>query len=412
MKKILLQVILIMTFTSLSAQVKFEKGYFMDQSNKKVECLIKNDDWNAPPTEIEYKLSDSGAVQVRNFATMNAFQIYNTSQYYIKSPIEIDRKTDSRAYNPTLENITVKVLMEGKASLYCSSDLFFYKVNDEKIKQLVYKKYISANSQLMEENAFRREIFENLKCENNTNEIRKLAYKEEKLIAFFKNYNSCQNSEYTTYADAKKKSLLKLNLLVGATYNKANFTMSDLYSEVPSVGISDEIKNIQSTYETSYLVGFEGEIILPYQHYSWAIFTAPTYQKIVFKTSKDNANPITNDKGFGTLFLDYNYSYFDIPIGLRHYFNLNKKSKLYLDAALSMILLTETKEIRKFVDNQGISEILLNNFDPKTSATAVRIGFGFSYNNKYSLALNYLPKRTLSNSEVDGFSLIASYKLF
>lgn len=412
MKKILLQVILIMTFTSLSAQVKFEKGYFIDQSNKKVECFIKNDDWISPPKEITYRISDSTAVQVRDFTTMISFQIYNTSQYYIKSQIEIDSKTDTKSFNPTLENTVVKVIVEGKASLYSLSDLFFYQVNDDKIKQLVYKRYVSANSQLMEENTFRRELFENLKCESNTNEIRKLAYKEEKLIAFFKNYNSCQNSEYTTYADAKKKSLLKLNLLVGATYNKANFKMSDLYSQVPSVGISNEIKNIKSNYETGYLVGFEGEFILPYQNYSWSIFTAPTYQKVVFKTSKDNANPITNDKGFGTLFLDYNYTYFDIPLGIRHYFNLNKKSKLYLDAALSMILLTETNEIRKFVDKQGISEILPNNFDPKTSATAARIGFGFSYDSKYSLALNYLPKRTLSNSQVDGFSLIASYKLF
>lgn len=409
MKKILLQVILIMTFTSLSAQVKFEKGYFMDQSNKKVECLIKNDDWNAPPTEIEYKLSDSGAVQVRNFATMNAFQIYNTSQYYIKSPIEIDRKTDSRAYNPTLENIPVKVLMEGKASLYRSSDLFFYKVNDEKIKQLVYKKYISANSQLMEENAFRREIFENLKCENNTNEIRKLAYKEEKLIAFFKNYNSCQNSEYTTYADAKKKSIKKFSLLAGATFYKGNFPIFKTTTVAPSVGSIVTISRGSSDNISSFLVGFEGELVLPYQNYSWSIFTAPTYQKASFDAELKKIKP-SDELGFGTLYLHYDYSFLDIPLGVRHYFTLNSKSKLYLDAAVSVVFFTDRSEIRNFKNDNG--DLILEDKYEVSPSSSARIGLGYRYNDKFALSLNYIPKLSLSKSDVDGFSLIASYKLF
>lgn len=412
MKKILLQVILIMTFTSISAQVKFEKGYYIDQSNKKVECFIRNDDWIAPPKQIEYRLSESATIQEISFLSMNAFQIYNTSQYYIKSKIDIDTKTDKKAFNPTLENTVVKVILKGKASLYSISDMFFYSINDDKIMQLVYKKYVNAESQIMEENAFRRELYENLSCKNNGAEIRKLAYKEEKLIAFFKNYNTCQNSEFTTFADAKKKSIKNLRLLAGASFNKGNFPMKQTQTVAPSVGSASDIKEAAPEHSTNYLIGLEAEIVLPYQNYSWSIFTAPSYQKASFDAILEKIKPTQIDTGFGTLYLNYDYSYLDIPVGARRYFTLNKKSKLYVDVAFSLIIFTKISEIRTFEDIYGTSEVLENKYEPNNFSSSARIGFGYNYNNKYALSLNYFPKRSLSESKVDGFSLIASYKLF
>ena len=44
--------------TNCCAQISFEKGYYIDNSNQKVDCLIKNVDWKNNPTSFEYKLSD------------------------------------------------------------------------------------------------------------------------------------------------------------------------------------------------------------------------------------------------------------------------------------------------------------------------------------------------------------------
>ena len=48
---------------NLFAQVKFEKGYFIDSQNKKVECLIKNKDWIGSPSEIELSCSIARAIR-------------------------------------------------------------------------------------------------------------------------------------------------------------------------------------------------------------------------------------------------------------------------------------------------------------------------------------------------------------
>ena len=52
--------ILVLAFITISclqsySQIIFENGYFIDESNNRIECLIKNIDWKNNPTEFEYK---------------------------------------------------------------------------------------------------------------------------------------------------------------------------------------------------------------------------------------------------------------------------------------------------------------------------------------------------------------------
>ena len=51
-KQILLLLTTILSLNSYS-QINFDKGYFINDSNQKVDCLIKNIDWKNNPTEIE-----------------------------------------------------------------------------------------------------------------------------------------------------------------------------------------------------------------------------------------------------------------------------------------------------------------------------------------------------------------------
>jgi hypothetical protein len=54
MKKLFLLIILTQISLNCYSQINFEKGYFYNNENKKIECLIKNNDWLNNPTQIKY----------------------------------------------------------------------------------------------------------------------------------------------------------------------------------------------------------------------------------------------------------------------------------------------------------------------------------------------------------------------
>ena len=90
MKKYLLLFFgLILTSTCI-AQITFDKGYYIDNSDNKVECLIKNMDWRNNPISIEYKLSESSESFKVDISSVKEYGIYNISKY-IRRTVKIDK---------------------------------------------------------------------------------------------------------------------------------------------------------------------------------------------------------------------------------------------------------------------------------------------------------------------------------
>ena len=128
------QLILLLTIVfSLNSysQISYEKGYFIDNANQKINCLIKNSDWKNNPTEFEYKLSEKGESKNATIRSIKEFGIDNSSKY-IRSTVEIDRSSESVNFlsndmNPNFnkETLFLRVLVEGKANLleYVDSNL-------------------------------------------------------------------------------------------------------------------------------------------------------------------------------------------------------------------------------------------------------------------------------------------------
>ena len=136
---IFLLLLLILNIKSYS-QILFEDGYFINNSDQKIACLIKNVDWKNNPTEFEYKLAQDANIQKENIETVKEFGIDGLSKYY-RVNVKIDRSSDQiDDLNPTKnaifsnEQLFLKVLVEGKASLfiYVNGNLkrFFYKTAD------------------------------------------------------------------------------------------------------------------------------------------------------------------------------------------------------------------------------------------------------------------------------------------
>ncbi|TDP60189.1 outer membrane protein with beta-barrel domain [Flavobacterium dankookense] len=403
-----LLIVLLSSF-NLFAQIKFEKGYFIDSQNRKVECLIENQDWINPPKQIEYKLSEESMTEIINLSQINSFQIYGTSQYYIKSIVNVD-KSLSGDYNPKPETIILKVLVDGIAKLYYNDDIFFYQINNGEIKQLVYKKE-KDNISIKEDNLFRVELYNNLKTTENQIEIRKLEYKKNALVNFFINYNKHTNSDYTIFTSKETTIKFNFNVLAGLNFTNGSFTMSGLYIAPGSSGGEIQLKDadLVSKNKINIVLGFEIEALLPFNKNRWAIFVSPNYQQSKYELSKGNVNPIGQ---FGTAFLNSTYSYIDIPLGVRRYFDLNANSKLFLDGALNLTILTSIEEKRSFINNYGNLSSFNDELKSKSFSAAARIGLGYNYENKYSLSLNYFIVKKLSNIDVGSLTLLASYKLF
>ena len=410
------KLLLLVVFFNLNlfAQKDFEKGFFIDEANNKTECLIKNYDWIGVPNEIEYKLSEGSNVETRNFSRMTSFQVYNTSHYYIKSEVSLDRNKEVKNYKPKTETIILQVLLEGAASLYTSSDIFFYQLNDGKVKQLLYKKYVDEDAKIKEDNLFRTELYESLKCENNIVEIRNLNYSKRDFMRFFKNYNICKSSESKTYTNASTKTKFNVAVIAGANFNNSTFQRQMSKATGPVNGVyqvSDITQTAKTGNELSFLFGFEAEMLLPFNKSKWALFIAPNYQKLNYEVTEDNVN-IDFQYGFGVLNVKAEYSCLEVPIGIRHYFTLNENSKLFLDGAYNYIKVMKSEENQHFVARTGEEFSPSNAEDVKNATNTIRIGLGYKYNNKYSLSLNYHTKRELSNSEINTISVIASYKIF
>lgn len=219
MRKQLL-VIALITISCIESysQIIFENGYFVNESSKKIECLIKNIDWKDNPTEFEYKLSPNDTVRKATIQTVKEFGVNNVSKY-IRAKINIDRSSDqihhmSNKRNPIFQEelVFLKVLIEGQASLYLYVDAnltrFFYQLNDSEINQLVYKRFLVGNN-TSKNNYFRQQLFLQLKCEEiQLNDLKHLSYSRQDLERLFIKYNECASNNYISFEPKKRKICL------------------------------------------------------------------------------------------------------------------------------------------------------------------------------------------------------------
>ena len=110
-------------FLSLSVvgQIFLEKGYIINSANQKKECFIKNVDWRNSAAYVEIKYSMNGDIETISFEEILEFGIDGASKF-IRRSVLIDKSSDhlslEKAPSFELETLMLKVLVEGKASLY------------------------------------------------------------------------------------------------------------------------------------------------------------------------------------------------------------------------------------------------------------------------------------------------------
>ncbi|MFL0352263.1 tRNA modification GTPase [Xanthomarina sp. GH4-25] len=405
-KQLLFLLIMIISFCSYG-QISFENGYYINNSNEKISCLIKNIDWNNNPTQFEYKLSENSESQKGTIKSVKEFGINNISKY-IRSTVNIDRSSDnindlSDDKNPIYnkEILFLKVLIEGKSNLYEYADVnlkrYFYNIDNAIIEPLIYKRFNTIDKNIGKNYRFRQQLWVNLKCPNfKLSQIENIDYKKNDLVKYFIEYNECQNATVINYEQKQKIDFFNLTL-------RPRINNSSLYI----VSSTSNPKSFDFDNEIGFGFGIEFEFILPYNKNKWAIAIEPTYQNYKSET----ISTYDNVSG-GDLTANVDYSSIEIPFSIRHYFFLNKNSKIFVNASYILDVSSKTLIELTRVDGSNFNTLEIN------SRNNFGMGIGFKQSDKYSLEIRYQTSREILgndqawSSNYKTLSFIIGYSFF
>tara|TARA_B110000967_G_C18863293_1_gene551283 strand:+ start:141 stop:1364 length:1224 start_codon:yes stop_codon:yes gene_type:complete len=405
-RKALLLLIAIISINSYS-QISFEKGYYIDNSDKKINCLIKNIDWANNPTEIEYKLLENSKAKTLDIKSIKGFGILKVSKY-IRSTVKIDRSSknlnelsDTKAPIFKEELLLLKVLIEGQANLYHYEDgnleRYFFNKDNSNIKQLIFKSYKTNEYNVGKNNRFKQQLWNDLKCSSiTTNNIKKLEYKKNSLIRFFTEFNKCNNSDFINYEEKQKKDLF--NLTLRPRLNNSSLSLQNSTFNSPNIKFENKL---------NFSFGIEAEYILPVNKNKWSLFIEPTYQNY----KAENTTNVNNVSG-GKVISEVNYNSIEVPLGIRHYFFINSTSKIFINASYVLDFSSKTSIELKRADGSSY-----NSLDIK-SQNNLAFGIGYKLNDKYGLEFRYQTSREVLgdyvfwSSDFKTVSIIFGYTIF
>jgi hypothetical protein len=372
------------------SQILFEKGYFINNSDERVECLIKNMEWKNNPVDLEYKLSPDGAIQKILVDDAKEFGI-GDSLKFIGVHVNIDRSSEnpneiSSESKPVFhdELLFLGTIIEGKASLYFymngSLSRFFYKIDNSEIKQLVFKSYLVENAnnfsirdkKIGQNMSFRQQLFNDLKSPAlNMKDFEVLGYNKKELKRLFIKYNESTNLSYSVFEEEKKRDWFDFSLDAGLNNSKLDMNNS--------AGTYIEFEN-----EFSFRFGLEAQITLPFNKNKWSIILEPAYQSYNSKTTTVIEGYTTD----GTLVSDIKFQSVQLSTGVRHSFFLDDKSEIFLNAFY----------VHDFTFNSTVKHVL-NNYAPTElnikPIDCFSLGVGYQFKNRYGLEIRYSTKREL-----------------
>lgn len=392
--KLLISTLSLILLVSISfGQIKYEKGYLIKTNHSRIECLIKNMDAKNNPKQFSYKLDESGESMTGTLDSVIEFGIYNYAKF-INIEVDYDHSSNitislTNNMDPVWvkENLFLKVIVEGKVSLYSYNspygERYFYSVNNETIKQLIYKRY-KDGPVISENNSYKDQLIEELNFKNcNANErIKSLKYTLDDLKEYFKSLNSCLGSEYIENKTIEKRNSFNLKFAPGLNCSTLSFSNDDRITE----DFSKTKVNLR--------LGLEAEMVLPFNNGKLAIVIEPTWESCELN-EEDGAFKIK-------------YSYIEFPIGMRYYFYLNPNSKLYLNGFYVSPYGINLHSVTEWYRGRGYKLEPTGNWSFGGGITHKR----FSMEARYHFKRELIKTFPYGDTNYSAFSLIFGYQLF
>lgn len=320
MTKFAAQILLLLTSHFLFAQITFKKGYVIDNQNKRIECLIKDNDWKNNPQAFNYQIHENSEILKGNLDNISEFGIYGKSRFK-RANIDLDVSSDELSKmtydkDPILEKrvVFLKILVEGQAKLY-SYDLglklkFFYSLDPlNTINPLVHKKYRTTKG-YAENLSFKQNLISEVNCGNQDLFIlNSLKYNSEMLTKHFSEFNQCKGGTLDKVeeivAEKEKRDFINVNFNIGMGYSKLTV-------------LNDYLSGGSVPWDKSqeYRLGTRVEFVFPFWMNKCSFVLDPHFY----------FNPkIREDRVF-----DYEseFKYVTIPFGVSYKFFLGEESNL------------------------------------------------------------------------------------
>jgi hypothetical protein len=374
MRKIVVAAIMVLVVETTQAQIRFEKGWFIDNENKRTVCLIRNSEWKNNPDKIQYKDLSGDEVKTQDISTIQEFG-FDGSLRYVRTHVQIDRSAKgSRQRNPewSAETVFLKVLAEGKATLYQFTDpkvdFFFYRVDSGPVHQLVYKEYVVGRNFISKNEYFRQQLMNEV-CHPETpkTSLNHITYSKPALTRYFDLYNSRFGD--TTVMKAGKKLSESFHLRLKAGVNLAQFSFHN-----ENINYRAVKTDFGPKYE--FKIGLEPEYILPFNKNKWSLFFSPSFQQYVADEEVHYPNGLIQ-----TYHIDYKYLSF--PVGIRHYIYTGKSTCFFLNICYIYDLPIKDKIERKPYDGLDLN-----------ATPALGLGGGFSWK-RLSMEFRYATEQDL-----------------
>lgn len=393
MKKIPFLLFLCLT-SVIYAQVSFEKGYIIDNSGKRSEVFIKNSDWGNNPSEIYYKNNiEDTEIQNGTLTNLKEFGIgefvkYQRSSVGIdQSPSSVDKLSWEKEPEFINDTVFLKQLVEGDADLFVYQDnrilAFYYSKNESEVIPLVYKKYKTSNTTVATNSSYKKELFDALKCQSiNVDDTRKLDYDRKELVALFTKYNMCTSNVSLSYSNQSSKGAFHVSAKIGY------FSMGlDVKQEGTGI-INTDIRSVDLGTKSGIRIAAELEYVLPFNKNKWAVFLEPGYQSFSAETQLEVESQIPSFMES----LNVEYSYIDVPFGVRHYMYLSENSSIFLNAAFVFAF--------DFGGTFNYTNDTLNQRDPSINSSAnLLFGLGYKYNQKFGIEARINTARNITRDE-------------
>jgi hypothetical protein len=341
-----------MTFVIIQAksQTVFESGYIIYNNGTRAECKILNKNWLKNPEAISYKLTDDAPEVKASVSDIKEFGVgdhkYVAADVMIdQSPKEADKLTSSPDPVWVKERAFLRVISEGEASLYHFSkkaiERFLLSTrNNDSIRQLVYKPYKVSAASVAHNKTYQAQLIAEVSCPG-LPDVKDVDYTMSSLRRYFAKFNECKGVK-VEIAKVKKASEFHLTITPGIDFG--SFKTVQSFS-----GQTTKFHN-----EKSIRLGLEAEIVLPFNSGKWALLIEPTYQ------SYETSDPFPAvEKSI------------EMPAGARHYFFLDDKSRIFVNAgAVFDFSLESTAKYAKFTESgEAVQKVIITFF----------AGAGFKY---------------------------------
>ncbi|MCB9425687.1 MAG: PorT family protein [Flavobacteriales bacterium] len=389
-----------------SGQNEFESGYIVDNNGKKINCFIKNMDWYKTPSSIEIKETENSNSKTSDISEIKEFSIDNGARY-IRAITNVEiSKADLQELDfdrkPKLEKQTIflKIEVDDKGKLYSYTTqtklLYYFSNGDSDIELLIFKEYYNEDRQLAKNLMYQQQLLNSLKCEKiSKGDIEHLRYKKHYLVKLFEKYNQCADPEF----EKVSKNKGKFNISIRAGINYASVSIKEINSN-----------EIKSDWNTNYRIGLELEYLLSTNNNKWGIILDPNYQE--YNSSQGQmTNPSAISFSSESKILQF-------PLGLRYYSHISDKSRVFFTGALSINFLLKDAGV-------NVSYPFTTNsfrYDRGWATSNFLIGFGYSFNKKLCLELQYESPLAMTSSSGGGangaeayynsIGLILGYTLF